>query len=356
MRSFGNYSEALTYADKLVKDLANGSPAAAFTATAARDAQAALARLETYWKATGRRLSLHEAVAEYCDCAGKLNGHTLGEAVTGYLGTVASVQRKDIGQAVEDFIKGEEPRTKAPEGKRPEVSPKYHYNRAIMLRRFANAFTPPTCVKELTKEHLDRFLGSLSKIKSKSHNARRVVSAKARNHHRAAIRQFLQWAVRKDFLAATHRLGEADSLRPEHANDGEVQLYTPDELQALLDAAKGPMRALIAIGGLCGLRTAEMLRLTWENVWRVAGHIEVTARGSKTRQRRLVEVCPALAQWLEPYRACTGKLWELHEITFQQHFGDLCGKAKVDRKANGLRHSFCSYHFAAHQNENATSM
>jgi hypothetical protein len=69
-----------------------------------------------------------------------------------------------------------------------------------------------------------------------------------------------------------------------------------------------------------------------------------------------VEICPALALWLESFRTqTTGKLWAGHEITFQQHFVELCKEAEVTRKANGLRHSFCTYHFALHANENQTA-
>jgi integrase len=197
----------------------------------------------------------------------------------------------------------------------------------------------------LGQEHLDAFLGSLSEL-----------SAKSRNHYRAAVRQFLQWAVRKDYLAVTHRLGEAEGLRPEHDITEEVAICAPRELAALLDLADDTLRPLIAIGGLAGLRTAELLRLDWADVWRVPGHIEITAGKSKTRQRRLVEICPALASWIEPYRnIASGKPWTFHEITFQEHFRDLCDRAKVTRKSNGLRHSFCSYHFVAHANENQTA-
>jgi integrase len=116
------------------------------------------------------------------------------------------------------------------------------------------------------------------------------------------------------------------------------------------------LRSLIAIGGMAGLRTAELLRLDWADVWRVPGHIEITARKSKTRQRRLVEICPALAAWLKSYRDNkAGKLWEGHEVTFQQKFVQLCGKAEAPRKHNGLRHSYCTYHFAKDANENLTA-
>jgi integrase len=284
-------------------------------------------------------------VSEFCEASAKLHGRTLGEAVEGSLRTVASVKRKDVSEAAEELIASAEPLTRASEGQRAQVSPKYHYNRSIMLRRFASTF-PGNAASDLAKEHLDAFIQT----------ALAGFSAKSRNHHRAAVRQFLQWCVRKDYLSATHRLGEADAMRPERANNGEIHFYTPGEFRALLEAAEGPMRAMIAIGGLAGLRTTELLRLDWADVRRVKGHIEVTAGKAKTRQRRLVEICPALAAWLQPFRTfTTGKLCTLHEITWQQHFVKLCEKAGVERKPNGLRHAFCTYHFAAHANENLTA-
>jgi integrase len=208
----------------------------------------------------------------------------------------------------------------------------------------------------LTKEHLDTFIGSLGAVKTKSGKARAAGSAKSRNHYRTTVRQFLQWAVRKDYLSITNRLAEADGLRPEHANTAQVSFYTPPELAALLANADDTLRPFIAVGGLAGLRTAELLRLDWADVWRVPGHIEITAGKSKTRQRRLVEICAALQAWLEPYRAHkTGQFWPGEETTLQEHFGELCEKADITRKANGLRHAFCTYHFVANANENQTA-
>ena len=81
--------------------------------------------------------------------------------------------------------------------------------------------------------------------------------------HRDRVRQFLQRAVRKDYLPVTHRLGEADGLRPEYANTAEVTFYTPRELAVLLTNADDTLRPLIAVGGLAGLRMEELLRLDW---------------------------------------------------------------------------------------------
>ena len=342
--TFSTYGEAKAQAKRVVRELASGSQATALSAGQARDSLAALQCLEGFRVATGRKLTLLGALSEYVEAASKLKGQSLGEVVTRYLATVATITRKDVLEAVEEFIAADEPRTRAVEGQRAQLSPKYAYNRAIQLRRFAGTF-PNTAVCELGKAHLDAFMGSLGTFSSKS-----------RNHHRQAVRQFLQWCVRKDYLASTHRMGEADTMRPEHANGGEVLFYTAKEFAQLLEAADNSMRAVIAIGGLAGLRTAELLRLDWADVWRVPGHVEVTSSKSKTRQRRLVEVCPALASWLEPFRAfTTGKLCSLTERAFQRGFRELCELTKVTRKDNGLRHAFCSYHFALHSNENLTA-
>ncbi len=145
-------------------------------------------------------------------------------------------------------------------------------------------------------------------------------------------------------------------MRPEHANNGEVPFYTPKELRDLLTAAEGPMRAMVAISRLAGLRTQELLRLDWAEVWRVRGHVEITAGKSKTRQRRLVEIVPALAAGLGQFRTfTTGKVCTLREITWPQHLVELCEKAGVSRKPNGLHHASCSFHFALNANENLTA-
>ena len=355
MQTFATYSDAREAAERVVRELANGSQAAALTATQSRDALAALERLQSFYQATGRRVSLLAGISDYCEAAAKLSGRTLGEAVEGYQRTVVSLKRKDVGEAVEEFLTVNLPRTKSSNGQRAQISGKYAYNRANQLRRFAATF-PGHAVCDLSKEHLDKFIESLDTLRATSRNHRAAGSAKSRNHYRAAVRQFLQWAIRKDYLSATHRLNEADAMRPERANTAETQFYTPGELAALLATAEGSLLTVIVLGGLAGLRTAELLRLDWADVWRVPGHVEVTAGKSKTRQRRLVEICPALAAWLEPCHTHTsGKIMALHEITFQQHFAALCEAAKIKRKANGLRHAFCTYHFAAHQNENQTA-
>jgi len=166
-----------------------------------------------------------------------------------------------------------------------------------MLRRFVAMF-PAQSVNDLAKAHLDKFFAELPKTAGKSRNGKPVTSPATRNHYRESLRQFFGWAVGNDLLPSGHRLLEADSMRPQKGNASTIQCYTPAEFKALLEAAEGLMRAMIAIGGLAGLRTAELLRLDWEDTRRCEGHIEVTSGKAKTRARRLVEVVRVLKGWI----------------------------------------------------------
>jgi hypothetical protein len=96
MQTFASYPDAKAAAERLVREVANGSQAAALNASQSRDALAAFERLQGFYQASGRRVSLLAAVSEFVEASAKLNGRTLGEAVTGYLHTVVSVKRKDI--------------------------------------------------------------------------------------------------------------------------------------------------------------------------------------------------------------------------------------------------------------------
>jgi integrase len=113
----------------------------------------------------------------------------------------------------------------------------------------------------------------------------------------------------------------------------------------------------IALQGLGGLRLEEALRLDWREVFTIAGHVEISTSKSKTRSRRLVEISPALEQWLAPFRGCEGHLgarWAKVN-DYVRDFAALRNRLKIPSRKNGLRHGFCTFHFALHNNENLTA-
>ncbi len=347
MASYRTYGEAKAAADKLVREIANGSQAAALTGGQATDALAALQTLDRFYQKTGKRLSLLGAVSEYWEAAGKLDGHSLGEAVDGFLSTVATVRRKDLAEAVEEIIEDRRKKTVAPrEGKRPKISPEHHYNTSIWLRQFAKAF-PGHAVCDLEKQHLDAYMSAYT-----------GASPKTRNERRGIVKLFLRWCMEKDYLAATHRLFEAGGMKAEEDEPGDIEYYRPGELRLLLDnadEADEDLRPMILLAGLAGMRWREIIRLTWEECFATPGYIEVKASKSKTRSRRLITVCDSLAQWLEPYRGRTGRIWPKSYDMIHIGLATLREAVKVPNRENGLRHAFITYHYALHADEGLTA-
>ena len=347
MKDFSTYSEVKREGDKVVAAKAKGT-VMPLSPGQVSDAQNAFEELQRFYQATGKRVSIRFAVGVYCEAARKLGERAVADAVDGFLSTVATIKREDLKAAVERFIASRESKTVAKDGKRPRLSPGYHYIVVMWLREFANAF-PGHAVCDLSREHLSAYIGGHGDV-----------SARTRNGRRTVVKMFLKWAVEGDLLPANHRLLAADGRAKEKEDFGEVEFYTPKELRALLDTASGNaefagLLPVIALCGLAGLRLQEAVRLTWEDVFRVGGHVEVSSAKSKTRSRRLVTACQALTRWLAPYRGGSGPVWSHSLDRFHDEFNALLGSLGIPAKRNGLRHAYCSFHYALQANESLTA-
>lgn len=121
--------------------------------------------------------------------------------------------------------------------------------------------------------------------------------------------------------------------------DGEVEIYTPDELKSMFEVARPEMRAYLAIAAFAGLRQAELARLDWSLV--KDDHIVIRGNMSKPGEKRLPTIPANLAAWLATLRREKGPV-----VPFKNVANELCAlvaKAGVARKTNGLRHAFGSY-------------
>jgi integrase len=347
MKDFSTYSEVKREGDKVVAAKAKGT-VMPLSPGQVSDAQNAFEELQRFYQATGKRVSIRFAVGVYCEAARKLGERAVADAVDGFLSTVATVKRVDLKAAVEQFIASREPKTIAKDGKRPQLSPGYHYIVAMWLREFANTF-PNHAVCDLSREHLDAYIAGHDDV-----------SARTRNGRRTVLKMFLKWAVEKDLLQGNHRLLATSSMAKEKQDGGEVEFYTPKELRAMLDTAntKTEFAGLLPVTALCGLagiRLQEVARLTWEDVFRVRGHVEISTAKSKTRSRRLVTACSAIARWLNPYRDSFGLVWPHALDRWHDEFNAMLDSLSIPAKRNGLRHAFCTYHFALHANESLTA-
>ena len=70
-----------------------------------------------------------------------------------------------------------------------------------------------------------------------------------------------------------------------------------------------------------------------------------------------MEVCPALDRWLAPYHVSEGRVASSWQglSGYVQSFRRLREELGIPPRRNGLRHGFCTYHFALHANENLTA-
>jgi integrase len=141
---------------------------------------------------------------------------------------------------------------------------------------------------------------------------------------------------------------------------GDITVYSPTEIARLLAAAKPDFLPSLAIGAFAGLRSAEIVRLRWEDVDLPARHIIVAASKAKTASRRIVPISDNLAAWLADYTKVKGKVWPWPADRFYKTQQETAAAtaikadpekgvealAPVPWRANALRHSYCSYRFA----------
>ena len=131
------------------------------------------------------------------------------------------------------------------------------------------------------------------------------------------------------------------------ATGADIEIFTPSELRALLAVAPPHLVTCLAIQAFAGVRTAELLRLTWHDLERRPGYVEITARQAKTAARRLIPISKNLADWFRVApRSGTGLLWTRSSNRYFEGQKLAALRTGIAWKANALRHSFISYRVA----------
>ncbi len=271
---------------------------------------------------------LVDAVIEYCHAKTLMPNIPLRTAAEAWRDNSDNVKRAAFGKVAQQFLANQKSRT----------SPRTHYDETLRVNRLCRAFQMDLC--DLSKSALELFFSDeLGGLKGKS-----------RNHYRQTLRQLFKYAVRRDCLNKDHRLFEV--LENEPTNERAPKILSAAEFKKLLNAASPELLPLIALGAFAGLRRAETLRLTWEDVRRCKGdqqtphgYIEVAPEKAKTKQRRLVPILPCLAALLAPYKRKKGSVWTGSDHQQKHDFEMLKKKCDITGQ-NLLRHSYASYRLA----------
>jgi integrase len=225
------------------------------------------------------------------------------------------------------------------EGKKSE---RYVRDLRSKLTRAAKDFTGQ--VQEIRADDIDRWLNGMDDA-----------GERTKNNYRMALLTLFSYARNKNHLPRGEKTEAEFATRHDNKKGGSIDIYTPEQFATFLRYVDERFVPFVALGGLAGLRSIEILRLEWTDVWFAKGFIEVGRSKSKTATRRLVPICPALHAWLKPFAKKSGPI--LPDIRDEAQFwrllragksalNDENGKPRVNLVHNGLRHSYCSYRLA----------
>jgi integrase len=207
------------------------------------------------------------------------------------------------------------------------VSDVYCYDLKLRLGRFGKDFSGKTTADVSTSD-IDAWLAGLG------------VAPGTRNTYRRDLGTLFSFCVTRGYCASNP---VAQSQRAKDIGS-PIGVLTPDQVIALLENANRHVIPYIAIGAFAGLRAAEIERLDWREIDLVDGHITVSAKNSKTATRRLVDILPNLALWLDGYAKPTGPVAPVNLRAFLLASRN---NAKIENwPQNALRHSYASYHLA----------
>ena len=215
-------------------------------------------------------------------------------------------------------------------------------------------------------------------------DSRKGKSAENRDGYRRAFVGFFNFAMKRGYRDSN----PAAVIEAPKKNKGHkrIAVLTPAEAQALLSAAveyAPEMVPYFAIGIFAGLRPEnELAALDWRNIDFAHKTIHVEAASAKTRRERYVDMSENLIEWLLPRQKDSGKI-EFSRPRFDavREKAGLIPPRVVNghyllKRANGktfkqkrlgarkgvmiwkgdiMRHSFASYHLAAHNDAGKTA-
>ena len=288
----------------------------------------------------------HSQISEAASCFRRLEGlASLDEAVSYFLKHANPAGgKRTLAEVAQEFLK-----SRAAMGVRSRTLTQYESYLRTVGERFG-----PQSIHEVRRGEIEDWL-------SESEWSKRT-----RNNYVSTLSTLFLFARDRDYCAEN----PAEKVPRAILDDTPPGILTVKEATALLDVTRdkdSEMLAYIAIGLFAGLRRSELCALEWSEIDRKARTIEVKGVKAKTRQRRIVSISGTLSAWLAvapktprpaPSRnedVCGERLKNLYSEE-RDESGAILREAIVSPwPHNALRHSFGSYHYARHRDENQTA-
>lgn len=306
-RAFSSADKAINEAEKIVRDLA---------------------------RAEGEKTTVRcEDIVYYRECARKLGGVPLHEAVEFYLKFHRiGAPRKSLAEIAEEFLQATEAQ---------DVSKKYVRNITFthnVWKKWAGAMS----LSEISATFIERkFADSGYSPHSKKNLLR-------------AYRSLELFAIRQKYLPKDFE-SAAEHVKLPTAKNSTPAVFTPEELMRLLIVTRPYQLAYVATMAFGGARRAEFERMTPEHFSPDENIATINAEIAKKGSRRVLELPDNLREWLK-----IAEMPKSGKLPSKKSIINLTDKDRLREvglvwKQNILRHSFCSYHLALHRNAALTS-
>ncbi len=282
-------------------------------------------------------IPLHVAIGEYIKATKALDGRgTVLEACKEFAARASTGAKKTVCEVITEFLKAKEDdgmSTRYLMTLRASLAPLPADAGAKVRRRNSFGESFKTYIETIRANQIEDWLRA------------RKVGPRTRWNLLLTIRTLFNYAKSRGYLSRGEPT-EADEVMKPKLNAPEIGIFTPAQLTALfrgsdLHPAHAEYQLFIAIGAFTGLRTEEIKRLEWEDIQSTRGVVEVKARNSKTKRRRLVPINSALTAWLALYPAGSGKVFSRPRAEERAHL--YAERLGVKWPPNGLRHSYATY-------------
>ena len=284
-------------------------------------------------------MPLHAAIEEYVKARNVLDQHPLLGAVEDF----AKRHRAKLPEiSVEDLV-SDGLKAKRQDG----MSEKYLIQLSSDWGKFQKAFKKS--IHMVTTVEMEEWMRGL-KV-----SGRTPIAARTRNNLRTAIITLFSFARQRGYLPKGLPT-EAEGLSKAKVRDGEIVIFSADQISTLLKNATKRMIPFIALGAFAGLRSAEIHRLSWDAIRFDDDLIEIKAGQAKTASRRLVPLEPNLKAWLFWARGKKRKGLIMEEPELWKDVTALGKTLQLGWPQNVLRHSYISYRVARDKDVNKVAL
>ena len=230
--------------------------------------------------------------------------------------------------------------------KQAGVSKRHYVSLGQRLGRIKGYLDAETPIGEFTIADIEKALNELAL----------TLSAQTVKGIRSSIHAAFQWAEDRD-MVPRNPVKKAKSPK---VHRSEIGVLTPGQFKSLLQTALRTQPSAVvpfAIWGFCGVRRAELCRLTWDDVDLTRKEVRIPAAKAKTRIMRFIPFPMTCLAWINAAiqagvlprgRLLAGKDEDHSEYTLRRWLKEIRKEAAITEwPNNALRHSFASYACAA---------